>query len=131
MSSSGRRRPALVPADQPQVGMAASSHRFRFRPSSRAGLGGRTKGGINMRLRAGTTIFIIFLAGALVVCTIPILTANLARAQEQAPEQSQCDFLTGGGFIIHDGAQANFGVAGGCKHGSPTWGHLEYIDHGT
>lgn len=43
-----------------------------------------------------------------------------------------CDFLTGGGFIIRDsGAKANFGVGGGCKHGSPTWGHLEYIDHGT
>lgn len=48
-----------------------------------------------------------------------------------------CDFLTGGGFIIttasgrHDAAKANFGVGGGCKHGSPTWGHLEYIDHGT
>ena len=85
-----------------------------------------------MRLRAGTTIFIIFLAGAFVVCALPLLTANLASAwEQQAPEQSQCDFLTGGGFIIHDGAQANFGVAGGCKHGSPTWGHLEYIDHGT
>src|SRR5437762_7826509 len=43
----------------------------------------------------------------------------------------QCDFLTGGGFIVRDsGAKANFGVGGGCKHGSPTWGHLEYIDHG-
>ena len=44
-----------------------------------------------------------------------------------------CDFLTGGGFIIRDsgGAKANFGVGGGCKDGSPTWGHLEYIDHGT
>lgn len=43
-----------------------------------------------------------------------------------------CDFLTGGGFIIRDsGAKANFGVGGGCKHGSPTWGHLQYIDHGT
>jgi len=42
-----------------------------------------------------------------------------------------CDFLTGGGFIVRDsGAQANFGVGGGCKHGSPTWGHLNYIDHG-
>jgi hypothetical protein len=44
----------------------------------------------------------------------------------------QCDFLTGGGFIVRDsGAKANFGVGGGCKHGSPTFGHLEYIDHGT
>src|SRR2546422_2136675 len=38
--------------------------------------------------------------------------------------------LTGGGFIIVDGAKANFGVGGGCKRGTPTWGHLEYIDHG-
>jgi hypothetical protein len=48
-----------------------------------------------------------------------------------------CDFLTGGGFIIttasgtHEAAKANFGVGGGCKHDSPTWGHLEYVDHGT
>ena len=41
-----------------------------------------------------------------------------------------CDFMTGGGFIFHEGAKANFGVAGGCKFGTPTWGHLEYIDHG-
>lgn len=47
-----------------------------------------------------------------------------------------CDFLTGGGFIIttasglHEPAKANFGIGGGCKHGSPTWGHLNYIDHG-
>ena len=80
-----------------------------------------------MRLKAGTAIFIIFLAGALMVCALPLLTANRASAWGQ----SQCDFLTGAGFIIHDGAQANFGVAGDCKHGSPTWGHVEYIDHGT
>ena len=48
-----------------------------------------------------------------------------------------CDFLTGGGYILttasgaHAEAKANFGVGGGCKHGSPTWGHLQYIDHGT
>ena len=41
-----------------------------------------------------------------------------------------CDFLTGGGFIFYNGNQANFGVGGGCKDGTPTWGHLEYIDHG-
>lgn len=44
---------------------------------------------------------------------------------------SGCDFLTGGGWIVYNGAKANFGVGGGCKHGSPTWGHLEYHDHGT
>jgi hypothetical protein len=59
-------------------------------------------------------------------------TPQTARAWE-----FPCDFLTGGGFIIttasgmHEPAKANFGVGGGCKHGSPTWGHLEYIDHGT
>src|SRR5260370_6267664 len=42
-----------------------------------------------------------------------------------------CDFLTGGGFIFHNGNKANFGVGGGCKDGTPTWGHLEYIDHGS
>lgn len=42
-----------------------------------------------------------------------------------------CDFLTGGGYIFHQGNKANFGVGGGCKDGTPTWGHLEYIDHGT
>src|SRR5258706_13935156 len=42
-----------------------------------------------------------------------------------------CDFLTGGGFIIRDsGANANFGVGGGCKDGSPTLGDLENIAQG-
>ncbi|HYS78012.1 MAG TPA: post-COAP-1 domain-containing protein [Candidatus Dormibacteraeota bacterium] len=41
-----------------------------------------------------------------------------------------CDFITGGGYIIHNGAHANFGVAGGVKNGS-FWGHLEYNDHGS
>jgi len=41
-----------------------------------------------------------------------------------------CDFLTGGGFIFYNGNKATFGVGGGCKDGAPTWGHLEYQDHG-
>lgn len=40
------------------------------------------------------------------------------------------DFLTGGGWIQRDsGVKANFGIAGGVKHGA-YWGHLNYIDHG-
>jgi hypothetical protein len=41
------------------------------------------------------------------------------------------DFVTGGGWITGtpSGARANFGVAGGIKHGG-LWGHLTYIDHG-
>ena len=60
---------------------------------------------------------------------VAALALMLATSSASAWE---CDFLTGGGFIIRDsGAKANFGVGGGCKHGSPTWGHLEYQDHGT
>jgi hypothetical protein len=60
-----------------------------------------------------------------------VLIAGPARAGD-VPSCNDCDFLTGGGFIVRDsGAKANFGIGGGCKHGSPTWGHLEYIDHGT
>jgi hypothetical protein len=60
---------------------------------------------------------------------VAALALVLASGSASAGE---CDFLTGGGFIIRDsGAKANFGVGGGCKDGSPTFGHLEYIDHGT
>jgi len=61
--------------------------------------------------------------------------AALALALASGAANADCDFLTGGGFIIIHRAtsddKANFGVAGGCsKDGTPTWGHLEYIDHG-
>lgn len=39
------------------------------------------------------------------------------------------DFVTGGGWIVVNGAKANFGVAGGIKQ-QGLWGHLTYIDHG-
>src|SRR5947209_10346039 len=60
------------------------------------------------------------------------LTGELTGGSASA--QIACDFVTGGGFIIPDpatGAHGNFGVGGGCKNGSPTWGHLEYVDHGS
>jgi hypothetical protein len=64
-------------------------------------------------------------------CALGAVALALALTARPA-EAWACDFLTGGGFIIRDsGAKANFGVGGGCKHGSPTWGHLEYHDHGT
>jgi hypothetical protein len=70
----------------------------------------------------GAAVLVVAVAAALsVVRPIP------AKAWATPP----CDFLTGGGWIVHTGAKANFGVGGGCKNGSPTWGHLEYIDHGT
>jgi len=61
--------------------------------------------------------------------------AALALALASGAANAVCDFLTGGGFIVNpttsNGAKANFGVGGGCKDGTPTWGHLEYIDHGS
>lgn len=57
-----------------------------------------------------------------------VLTLFLASGSVMA---QQCDFVTGGGFIFFNGSRANFGVGGGCKDGSPTFGHLEYVDHGT
>jgi len=59
-----------------------------------------------------------------------VLGGRTAIAWEQP-----CDFLTGGGFIYttasetHPVTKGTFAIGGGCKHGSPTWGHLEYHDH--
>src|SRR5881396_1591597 len=77
------------------------------------------------RLASGLAVVALVVTGAMLVGTA---TAPPVKAWETLPP---CDFLTGGGWIVYNGNKANFGVAGGCKHGSPTWGHLEYIDHGT
>src|SRR5687767_12525799 len=67
---------------------------------------------------------------------ISVAFAALTTQQTVSAWPAPCDFLTGGGFIIttgggtHEPAKGNFGIGGGCKHGSPTWGHLEYHDHG-
>src|SRR5882672_3465619 len=72
---------------------------------------------------------------SLAIAAALVLTGSSASAW-------QCDFLTGGGFIMttashtHPLDKANFAIGGGCKknvpdqHG-PFWGHLEYIDHNT
>jgi hypothetical protein len=66
--------------------------------------------------------------GLLVAAALAVLVARPTTVNAQTTQP--CDFLTGGGWIVYHGARANFGVGGGCKDGSPTWGHLEYIDHG-
>jgi len=74
--------------------------------------------------------------GALFICGAMVVALQLTGPSATA-WPAPCDFMTGGGFIIttasgrHAPAKANFGVGGGCKDGEPTWGHLEYIDHGT
>lgn len=81
-----------------------------------------------MRLRRWKTI----LCSMLVAGTMPLFTADFAGAWNY---ENQCDFLTGGGWILPPwdtgSAKANFAIGGGCKHGSPTWGHLNYLDHGS
>src|SRR2546427_12867917 len=78
------------------------------------------------KLASGLVLAALVVSG--VVLVVGTATAPHAKAWDTLPP---CDFLTGGGWIVNHGAKANFGVGGGCKHGSPTWGHLEYIDHGT
>lgn len=78
-----------------------------------------TRGKLRSALVAGGLL--VAVAALLMFKTAPVATAWA----------TPCDFLTGGGWIVHYGAHANFGVGGGCKNGSPTWGHLEYIDHGS
>src|SRR5437764_11047387 len=41
---------------------------------------------------------------------------------------SPCDWVTGGGFVINDGAHANFGLVAGCKH-HHFFGHVNFVDH--
>src|SRR5436189_5881267 len=60
-----------------------------------------------------------------------VLVVGIAPGVKACITSSGCDFLTGGGWIVYWGNKATFGVGGGCKFGSPTWGHLEYHDHGT
>jgi hypothetical protein len=76
------------------------------------------------------------LISALIATGTAAALLALSTERTVSAHPSPCDFLTGGGFIIttgggtHEPAKANFGVGGGCKHGLPTWGHLEYHDHG-
>ena len=70
---------------------------------------------------------------AAVLALIGGLTGGSVSAQT-----TECDFVTGGGFIIPDpaanGAHGNFGVGGGCNNNRPNatfWGRLEYVDHGS
>jgi hypothetical protein len=64
------------------------------------------------------------------VATALLLLLSVWQAGAWTTDEVPCDFVTGGGFIVHSGAKANFGVAGGVKNGA-FWGHLEYNDHTT
>src|SRR2546422_8210507 len=66
--------------------------------------------------------FLIVLAALLVLIAGP--------AGAWTTNEVPCDFVTGGGFIVHNGAHANFGVAGGGQKGA-LFGRLLYKDHRT
>ena len=67
---------------------------------------------------------------------VAIMTTVISEQRANA-HVFPCDFLTGGGYIFttasgaHAVAKGTFAIGGGCKHGAPTWGHLEYHDHTT
>jgi len=68
------------------------------------------------------------------VAAIVLLALASGPARSWTTSTVPCDFVTGGGWILHPAsglqpAHANFGVAGGVKNGA-FWGHLEYNDHG-
>src|SRR5947207_15107042 len=77
------------------------------------------------RLASGLVVLALVVTGAMLVGTA---TAPPVKDWETL---LPCDFLTGGGWMVYNGNKANFGVAGGCKHGLASWAHLQYIDHGT
>src|SRR3989449_6253208 len=60
------------------------------------------------------------------------VTTTTTTSQTQTTTSQRVDFMTGGGFIIVNGAHANFGFNAGYKPGKTTVsGQLTYIDHGT
>lgn len=73
-------------------------------------------------------------AGCALAIAIAVIVMTTQGTVNAMP--TPCDFLTGGGFIMttasntHDLAKGTFAIGGGCKQGMPTWGHLEYHDHG-
>jgi hypothetical protein len=69
----------------------------------------------------------------LTVTAVAASTLVLTGIPAQADE---CDSMTGNGSFnttanqTHSLAHAGFTILGGCKDGSPTWGHFEYTDDG-
>src|SRR5256885_6271913 len=108
----------------PRLPVSAAAARKRSRRATEGrDLSGQ--GSTHLNANGGITMRRIWMRYAFGVAALTLMLASGSASAWV------CDFLTGGGFIVRDsGAQANFGVGGGCKHGSPTWGHLEYIDHG-
>ena len=75
------------------------------------------------KLIKASAVAAIGAAGVLIFTTVPVRAGHF-----YVP--TQCDFITGGGFIFTNiNEKANFGAHAGCKNGG-FWGHLNYVDHG-
>ena len=67
---------------------------------------------------------------------VAAMAAGAIAVTGAAAQTEGCDYMAGDGWFnttaqqTHPLAKANFVFEGGCKYGSPTWGHLEYADDG-
>src|SRR5919109_5578127 len=66
------------------------------------------------------------LTSALLAVAAGLLLSAVPASAHVIP--SPCDWVTGGGFVINDGAHANFGLVAGCKH-HHFFGHVNFVDH--
>src|SRR5256885_14750144 len=73
------------------------------------------------------TVWGLLGAGILLMAAVTLVKPVPVKAWANTP----CDFLTGGGWVVHKGGQTKFWGAGGCKNGSPTGGHLGYQNNST
>src|SRR5881628_3263616 len=105
--------------------------------SSSGGTNSITVNAIDLTTIDGIRI-IISSASSDVTCVTTTATTTTASQTQTTTSQTQTttsqpvDFMTGGGFIIVNGAHANFGFNAGYKPSKTTVsGQLTYIDHGT
>src|SRR6266852_7397114 len=106
-----------------------------FHSATKSGLDAKGERTMSERGRTISKLLSGLLAGGLLVA-VTVLAFSTTAPTVKAWGNLRCDFLTGGGWIVINGAKRTFGVGGGCKNGSgtngiPYWGHLEYQDHAT
>ena len=68
-------------------------------------------------------------ARSFIVAAVAAAGFVIAYAPLGAQPTPRCDSISGGGFVITNETEANFGAHGGCKDGV-FWGHVNFVDHG-
>jgi len=87
-------------------------------------MNGKVRGSGRMKAIA-VAVPVLVLAFAMFAGAVPPVANLRAPAGAQAE-----DFVTGGGWIWHNGEHLNFGFVAGYKSDQPLGGQLNYIDHG-